>query len=539
VVEERAALYRHFMQAPFPVAVLKGPNHVIELSNPACLAAWGAGQEVVGLPLLEALPALHDQPFIGYLNGVLRTGEAYEASEHVAVWPTGSHGELEETYFNLVYAPLRTASGGVEGVLVAAFDVTAQVRVRQSSELTLAQLKVAHEQRTSALAEAERANRAKDEFLSTMSHELRTPLNAIVGWSKLLRSGTVSREQLPRALETIERNALIQTRLIDDMLDLARIEQGKLVLAVGPTEMASVMLAALDAVQPAAELKGVRLQPVLDSHAMIIGDADRLQQVVWNLLSNAIKFTERGGCVQARLRREDSFVEVIVSDNGKGIAPDFLPHVFDRFRQADAKMSRQAGGLGLGLAIVRSIVELHGGTVKVESEGVGSGATFTAKLPTAPSRAKPSPASERNDAVSPNLECPPELAGLQIAVVDDEPETRELLSFVLRQCEAEVTTAENAAQLLELFRNQSFDVLISDIGMPGSDGYTLIRQVRQLSASRNGLIPAAALTAYARTEDRTAALKAGFDVHLTKPIDPSELLVVISTLVTNVRKRRG
>ena len=538
VAEERAALYRHFMQSPFPVAVLKGPRHVVELSNPACLAAWGAGNEIVGLPLLEALPALHDQPFIGYLNEVLRTGEAYEANEHVALLPTGTDGELQEHYFNFVYAPLRTPGGGVEGVLVAAFDVTAQVRLRQKSEHTLSLLKTAHEQRTSALAVAERASRAKDEFLSTMSHELRTPLNAIVGWSKLLRSGTVSSEQLPRALETIERNALIQTRLIDDMLDLARIEQGKLVLALGPTEMVRVVEAALEAVRPTAELKGIRLEPMLDPEAVIVGDADRLQQVAWNLLSNAIKFTPRGGRVQIRLRREPSFVEVVVSDDGKGIAPDFLPHVFDRFRQADAKISRQAGGLGLGLAIVRSIVELHGGTVTAESEGVGSGATISVNLPTASLRAKPSPAGQRSATSAPSFERPPELTGLRIAVVDDEPETRDLLSFVLRQCDAEVTTADSAAKLLELFGSESFDVLISDIGLPGTDGYSLIRQVRQLPASRNGLIPAAALTAYARTEDRTAALKAGFDVHLTKPIDPAELLVVISTLVANVRKRR-
>jgi len=279
---------------------------------------------------------------------------------------------------------------------------------------------------------------------------------------------------------------------------------------------------------------------VLDSQAMIVGDADRLQQVVWNLLSNAIKFTERGGRVQILLRRHESYVEVVVSDNGKGIAPEFLPYVFDRFRQADSKISRQAGGLGLGLAIVRSIVELHGGTVKAESAGVGSGATMTLQLPTAPLRAKPSPARDRSESSDPpTFECPPELAGLRIAVVDDESETRELLSFVLRQCEAEVTTAATAGEILELFGHNSFDVLISDIGMPGTDGYSLIRQVRQLSANRNGLIPAAALTAYARTEDRTAALKAGFDVHLTKPIDPAELLVVISTLVANVRKRRG
>jgi signal transduction histidine kinase/DNA-binding response OmpR family regulator len=541
VAEQRAALYRHFMQAPFLVAVFKGSQHVIELSNPACLRAWGKGPEVIGLPLAEALPELRDQPFLGYLNEVFRTGEQYEASEHLARLPTGPNGAIEALYYNFVYAPLRDPRGVVEGTLLAAFDVTSQVRTRQEKEQTLALLKAAHEQRSHALAEAERANAAKDEFLSTMSHELRTPLNAIVGWSKLLRSGTVAPEQQPRALETIERNAEIQTRLINDMLDLARIEQGKLVLAVGPTEMVRVVEAALDAVRPAAELKGVRLQPVLDSHATIVGDADRLQQVVWNLLSNAIKFTPRGGRVQVRLHREQSYVEVVVADDGQGIVEEFLPHVFDRFRQADAKISRRAGGLGLGLAIVRSIVQLHGGTVKAESAGSNRGATFTVRLPTAPLRADAEPSSRDSGAPPPasTFDCPQELSGLRILVVDDEPETRELLKFVLQKCEAVVSTGESAAQALDWLTNAAFDVLISDVGMPGTDGYSLISDVRRLPHIANSSIPAIALTAYARREDRTAALRAGFDVHLTKPIDPAELLVVIATLVRSVRRRRS
>jgi signal transduction histidine kinase/DNA-binding response OmpR family regulator len=539
MADQRAALYRHFMQAPFPVAIFKGPDHVIELANPACLSAWGKSPSVVGLPLIQGLPELRDQPFIGYLDHVFRTGRAHEANEHLARLPTGLNGALEEMYCNFVYAPLRDPHGAVEGTLLAAFDVTPQVRIRQEKEHTLALLKAASEERAEALADARRANTAKDEFLSTMSHELRTPLNAIVGWSKLLRSGNVVGDQLPRALETIERNAQIQTRLIDDMLDLARIEQGKLVLAVGPTEMVRVVEAALEAVRPAAELKGVRIQPVLDSHATIIGDADRLQQVVWNLVSNAIKFTPRGGRVQVSLHREQSYVEVVVADDGVGISDDFLPHVFDRFRQADSKISRHTGGLGLGLAIVRSIVELHGGVVKAESAGANKGATFSVRLPTAPLRAESPRASDADKPKQPSFESPPELASLRVLVVDDEPETRELLTFVLEQCDAKVTTAENAASALALLGSTSFDVLVSDIGMPGTDGYSLIRSVRNLPATSNRLIPAVALTAYARSEDRTAALRAGFDVHLTKPVDPSELLVVIATLVGGVLRRRG
>ncbi|HEY1533420.1 MAG TPA: ATP-binding protein, partial [Polyangiaceae bacterium] len=384
---------------------------------------------------------------------------------------------------------------------------------------------------------AEAANRAKDDFFSTLSHELRTPLNAIVGWSQLLSRNAIAPEQVPKALETIQRNARMQARLIEDMLDLARIEQGKLVLSVGPVETTRVVESAIEAVQPAAVAKGVRIQPVLDSHATIVGDADRLQQVVWNLLSNAIKFTPRGGRVQVRLRREHSYVEIAVADNGQGIAPEFLPHVFARFRQADAAPEK-AKGLGLGLAIVRSIVELHGGTVSALSDGPGKGATFVVRLPTAPLRSDAAPSLEKDplQEQARTFECPPELCGARVLVVDDEEETRELMRYLLAQCETRVTLASGATHALEELSRGAFDVLVSDIGMPEHDGYWLIGQVRKLPAARGGGIPAVALTAYARTEDRTASLRAGFDMHLVKPIDPNELLVVIGTLV---RRRSG
>jgi signal transduction histidine kinase/DNA-binding response OmpR family regulator len=539
--KQRTNFYRHFLQAPFPVAVFKGPAHVIELANPDTLRAWGKGPEVLGMPLLDAIPALEGQPFISYFDRVYRTGVAHEGRGELAQLPTGPDGKLEEVYFNYVYAPLRDTDGNIEGVLLSAFDVTAQVAARNEVERSFALLKEAMAERARAFDEAQRANLAKDEFLATMSHELRTPLNAIVGWSTLLRSGTVSKEQLPRALETIERNARIQSRLIEDMLDLARIEQGKLVLSVGPTEMVRVVDAALESVRPAAAAKGIRLQPVLDSHATIVGDADRLQQVVWNLVSNAIKFTAKGGRVHVRLRREQSYVELVVADDGQGIDAEFLPHVFDRFRQADSKISRKVGGLGLGLAIVRSIVELHGGTVKAESDGVGLGATLTVRLPMAPLRVDPSISANAREAAvpAPTFECPPALAGLQVLVVDDEPETRELLRYVLEQCDSRVTLAENAREALAALSAGTFDVLVSDIGMPDIDGYALIRGIRALPTDTASRVPAIALTAYARSEDRTAALRAGFDMHLTKPIEPSELLVVIATLVEGVRRRRN
>ncbi len=418
---------------------------------------------------------------------------------------------------------------GADDYLTKPFSAR-ELLARVSTHLQIARLRKA----------AEDASRAKDDFLSTLSHELRTPLNAIVGWATLLRGGGVAEEQLPKVFETIERNARVQARLIEDLLELSRVEQGKLVLSVGPLEMVRVVEAAIDAVRPAADAKGVRIQPVLDSHATIVGDADRLQQVAWNLLTNAIKFTPRGGRVQVRLHRQDSYVELAVADNGQGIEKSFLPHVFDRFRQADPSSTRRTGGLGLGLAIVRSLVELHGGTVTAGSEGPGRGATFVVRLPTAPLRsdhAHPKPVSVTNAPKPATFECPPGLRGLNILVVDDEPDTRGLLEYVLVQCEARVTQAGSAGEAIEALKRGSFDVLVSDVGMPEEDGLSLIRRIRQLPADSGGRIPALALTAYARSEDRTAAFKAGFDMHLSKPIAPGEFLIVVERLVSGHGRR--
>jgi signal transduction histidine kinase/ActR/RegA family two-component response regulator len=387
-----------------------------------------------------------------------------------------------------------------------------------------------------AARRAEEANRLKDEFLATVSHELRTPLNAILGWASLLLDGTLDERNRQRALETIARNARAQARLIEDLLDLSRILQGKFVLSVGPAELVRVVEAALDAVRPAAEAKGVRLQPVLDSHATIVGDPGRLQQVAWNLLSNAIKFTPRGGRVQVTVRRAHSYVELEVADTGQGIEPDFLPHVFEPFRQADGGITRRTGGLGLGLSIVRSLVELHGGTVAARSDGAGLGSTFVVRLPMAPLRADGAPPEPEPTPGEPgrvSFACPPALAGLRVLVVDDEPDTRSLLAFVLGQCEAHVTAAGSAAEAFAALTAARFDVLLSDVGMPGEDGLSLIRRVRELSPGSNGRIPAVALTAYARGEDRARALRAGFSAHLAKPVEPSELALVVAALVTN------
>jgi len=392
--------------------------------------------------------------------------------------------------------------------------------------------------------EAQEVNRLKDEFLATLSHELRTPLTAVLGWTRLLSSGQLDEATGRRALETIERNAQSQVQLIDDILDVSRIIRGKLRLNVRPTDLAPVIEAAVDSVRPAAEAKGIRLQVVLDPHGgLVSGDPDRLQQVVWNLLSNAIKFTPKEGRVQVLLVRINSHLEITVSDTGPGIKAEFLPYVFDRFRQADPSTTRMHGGLGLGLAIVRHLVELHGGTVSVESKGAG--AMFRIMLPLL---AVHQPEAVSNDATgdAENLtaadrlavDCLPEIEGLRILIVEDEPDSRELLIAVLTQCRAEVQAVSNVSDALSKLETWRPDVLVSDIEMPDEDGYELIRQVRALPIERGGNIPAAALTAYARVEDRMRALLAGFQLHIPKPVKPSELITVIASLAGRAVERQ-
>ncbi len=385
-----------------------------------------------------------------------------------------------------------------------------------------------------ARGEAERASRLKDDFLATLSHELRTPLNAIVGWSVMLRGAKVGDADLAEGMDAIERNARVQAQLVEDLLDVSRIIAGKLRLDVQHVELAPVVDAAVMAVTPAAHNKNVRLQKVLDPRAAAVwGDPGRLQQVLWNLLSNAIKFTPKGGRVQVSVARVNSHVEVSVSDSGMGIRAEFLPHVFDRFRQADASTTRKYGGLGLGLAIVRHLVELHGGTVEVRSDGEGLGATFTVRLPLKAMDQPAGPAARAGGPVKTHSfgECPdPSLAGLRVLAVDDEPDARYLVKRILEQCDAVVTGAASVAEALAAFTAGRFDVVVSDIGMPDQDGFDLIRQIRALPADAGGRTPAVALTALARVEDRRRALLAGFQIHVPKPVDPAELLAVVASV---------
>jgi signal transduction histidine kinase/CheY-like chemotaxis protein len=381
---------------------------------------------------------------------------------------------------------------------------------------------------------AEQASRMKDDFLATISHELRTPLQSILGWTHMLRGGALGEPGGMRALEAVERSAKAQAALIEDILDVSRIIAGKLRIDVAPVYLAEVVHAALDTVRPAADAKSVRLQAVIDPRAGgVMGDANRLQQVVWNLLSNAVKFSNKEGRIYVYLRRADSAVEIVVSDEGQGIPADFLPHVFDRFRQLDSSITRKSAGLGLGLSIVKHVVELHGGTVTVESPGVGLGCIFTVRIPIAPVRADAAACASAPQ-VSPALgafSCPEAIKGLRILVVDDEEDARDLLRAVLEQCQADVRTAPSSQRALELLQQDPPDVLVSDIGMPEEDGYQLIERVRALAPEQGGRTPAVALTAYARTEDRTRALLKGFNHHVAKPVDPNELLAVIANLM--------
>ncbi|HYO23321.1 MAG TPA: ATP-binding protein [Lacipirellulaceae bacterium] len=382
-----------------------------------------------------------------------------------------------------------------------------------------------------ARAEAERVSIMKDEFLATLSHELRTPLNAILGWSQLLGTGKLDADDFQQGLEAIERNARAQTQLIEDLLDMSRIISGKVRLDVQWTDLASVVELAVDSVRPSAEAKEIRLRKIIDPHAgPVSADPTRLQQIVWNLLSNAIKFTPKGGKVDVLLERVNSHLEITVHDSGVGIKPEFLPLVFERFRQADSSTTRSYGGLGLGLSIVKQLVELHGGSVRAKSAGIGQGATFIVSLPLAPIRG----ASERRE--HPTAPKPPDidvrqfhLAGVKVLVVDDEPDARDLLKRVLGACDAEVQTAASADEALSLLRQHRPDVVVSDIGMPEKDGYEFIREVRSLPVDHGGRTPAIALTAFARSEDRTRAMIAGYQVHVSKPIEPQELIATVSS----------
>lgn len=430
--------------------------------------------------------------------------------------------------------PLR----GRDGILGALTFVSAESgRVFDQKDLAtaeqLANVAALAIQNARSYRDAVRANQAKDEFLATVSHELRTPLNAILGWARMVRSGSVQGEKLERALEIIERNSLTQVRLIEDLLDVSRVISGKMRLDVQSVDVVSVVDAALESVEHALQAKGIALVRIVDPQAgPIRGDAQRLQQVLWNLLSNAVKFTPKGGKIRLLVERVDSSIEITVHDTGQGIPAHLLSTIFGRFEQADGSKVRVHGGLGLGLAIARHIVELHGGTIEAHSEGEGRGATFVVSLPVSPLRPLTGSPFRHPTALAPtpSLEHPRELQGLSVLIIDDEADTREMLAELLTQRGCSVIIAASAADGIAVLDRASPQVIVCDIGMPVVDGYRFIEQVRQRGANKGGRTIAVALTAYAAPEDRRRALSAGFQMHLTKPVEPAEFLAVIANL---------
>ncbi len=450
----------------------------------------------------------------------IRRGEKVDHFETIRQTKDGRKVEI-----SLTVSPVRDARGRIVGASKVARDIT----IRKQADIERQRLMGEAE---AARRNAEEANRLKDDFLATVSHELRNPLNSIVGWAGLLSGGRLDEKKTARALEAINRAAQAQDQIISDLLDVSRIISGRLRLDIRPLRLMEVLETAIETVRPAADAKEIRLQLLLDPAANpMAGDPDRLRQVFWNLLSNAVKFTPRAGRIQIHSERIDAHVEVSISDTGIGIEPSLIPFVFDRFRQGDSGTNRQSSGLGLGLAIVRSLVELHGGTVGVESEGTGQGSNFTIRLPSmiAPgvgSDVHPNPTVEDIKAVAPE----PTLESLRVLVVDDEDGAREVAFAILTQARAEVRTATSAGEALTIMDEWRPQVLVVDIGMPDVDGYEFIRRVRARSAQSGGDVPAAALTAYARVQDRLRVLSAGYQMHVPKPIQPQELVAVVASL---------
>jgi signal transduction histidine kinase/ActR/RegA family two-component response regulator len=415
------------------------------------------------------------------------------------------------------------------GVMISVLSESLH-RARRRAEAVQSSLSASMEREHASRLEAEAANCAKDEFLATVSHELRTPLTSILTWAHMLHAGRLDGAMTSRALESIERGARAQAQLIEDLLDVSRIISGKLRLDVRRIELLPVIEAAIDTVHPAADAKQIRLQCTLDPNAgLVSGDPQRLQQVVWNLLANAIKFTPREGSIRVKLQRADSHVEITVADTGRGIRADFLPRIFERFSQADSGSTRTAGGLGLGLAIVRHLVELHGGTVDVASPGEGQGATFTVRLPVLVAALRASsamrPMAERASVLASR-----QIAGLRVLLVDDEPETLGTLAAFLEERGAQIKAVSSVRDAFEAFQAWRPDVLVSDIAMPEEDGYALIHRIRGREREHGGHVPAIALTAYARVEDRLKILSSGFQMHVPKPVDPVELVTVIASV---------
>jgi PAS domain S-box-containing protein len=513
-------------QSRLAAIIESSEDAIISMTLEGVIRTWNAGAErTFGYTPVEAI-GKHISILIPQerldeeteILGKIKRGERIEHFETIRVRKDGVRINV-----SLTVSPVKSSLGEIVGASKIARDITGRKQLESERETLL-------ESERAARTEAEKASQIKDDFLTTLSHELRTPLNAIVGWSQIL-SPESDRDELTEGLDAIRRNGFAQTRLIEDLLDMSRIVSGKVRLDVQSLDLSSVINAAIDTVRPAADAKGIKIRKVLDPVVgMVSGDPTRLQQVVWNLLTNAIKFTPKEGKVGVILERINSHVELTIHDSGVGIRPEHLPVIFDRFRQVDSSTTRSYGGLGLGLAIVKQLVELHGGSVHAKSGGEGQGSTFVIHLPVSPVRVgddRRHPTAVQATRLDHNQI---DLQGVKVLVVDDEADARLLVERVLSQCGAMVCMAGSAVEGLNKLREFRPQVIISDVGMPLTDGYDFIRSVRQLSPEQGGKTPAIALTAFARSEDRVNALLAGYQVHVVKPIEPQELAVTVHSL---------
>jgi PAS domain S-box-containing protein len=519
-------------RAQLAAIVESSDDSIISTDSNGIIASWNKAaeklfgymvEEVIGKPVMILIPPERKDEE-SYSLERIRRGEQVDRYETVRRRKDGSEVDI-----SLTVSPIRDKSGKVIGASKIARDITSRKQAKEQLEEALAREREARD-------EAENANRSKDEFITLVSHELRSPLSAVVGWTRALRQKRHDEQLFDQATAVIERSAGLQLRLIEDLMDTARVISGKLKLEVRPTDLAEVIEKAGEVVSPAARAKGISLEANLDRNVgQISGDPDRLQQVVWNLLSNAIKFTKEGGRVEVRLERIDPYIQIVVRDTGRGIRPEFQPYVFDRYRQVEASGGRRSGGLGLGLSLTRQLVEMHGGSVEAESEGEGKGATFTVKLPVrAVYTAEPeveAPASGQKP-----------LAGVWAVVVDDEVDARELVTMVLKLSGARVTAFGSAGEALDLLVDGTAprpDILISDLSMPSEDGVSLIRKLREWERTHGGALPAIVLTAFGRAQDRTRALEAGFQTHVTKPVESAELVIMVRSLIDRERLAVG
>jgi PAS domain S-box-containing protein len=513
-VERDALRLASIVDSSEDAIVSKDLDSIITSWNAAAERMFGfTAAEMVGQSIRRLIPD-DRQPEEDEVLSRIRRGERVEHYETIRRRKDGTFVPV-----SLTVSPIRNRDGVVVGASKIARDVSERERAEQ--------------ERQRLLTIARDASRLKDEFLATLSHELRTPLNAIAGYVRMMQSDLLTGEKRTRAMETVARNVTSLTQIVEDVLDVSRIISGKIRLDVQPVDLPPLVQNAVDTVRPAADAKGVRLVTILDPRAApVSGDPERLQQILWNVLSNAVKFTERGGRVQLRLERVNSHVEITVTDTGIGIPVEFLPHVFDRFRQADAGINRVRGGLGLGLAITRHLVELQGGRIFATSDGPGTGSTFRIDLPLRSANAGV-PVEERVHPQTPRVEqhiSVPQLQGVRILAVDDDHDALALVREILEATGADVVTADSVQQALDVLQGMTPDVLLADLGMPHLSGFDLIDRVRRSERQAIREIPAAALTAYARSEDRTKALRSGFQLHLAKPVDPGELMAAMAAL---------